>query len=1307
MTDIAELAIRVNTLELEKANRTLKQTDDISRKVVSGIKLLASGFLAIKLKNLIFEATTLNQRYQELGVSMRVVGNNVGISGARMEATAVSIQKMGISLIKSRESVLKLAAAHIDLKEAEKLADLARNAAIRKGGNTSEALNSIIEGVQRGEIELLKTLGIMVSFENAYKKLAGEIGTTASALTLAQKQQARLNEVYDKAPGIVGLYTAAMGNAGKQFRSTDRLVENLKVRLGGLFDEAAKFLVAGYTAQLKELDGTVNELVDNNEFQAWGDNVARVFAFISDRISNLGAVFRIVGNSFAAVAAQAVALVNLDFDAVANINEQFNLDLNEEIAGLDKYTLALEAQIIERDLLTESVTGYAAKLATVSEEEEEAVEVNKDLVKQQGDFVENLKDEIAGLGKTTFEVRKLEAAKLGLLGVTEPLIDELERETNALQKTADDLAAIESITKSVRTEQEKYADDVAELDRLLGEGLGVEAHRRKVKELSDEFENVEGSGKSSIDAIEQAWTQGLRNIQSKLADGLFNFFDDGLKGMLDNVLSTVGRIGSEFAAIGILQGVGLGRGGSGGGGGGFSIGGALNAGSNLFSGITGGASKFIGGGINSVGNFLGSKSISQFGSGFAGTGAGAFSNLGGAGTAFIGGPGTAIGGSGLGGAAGIGATASSLLGPVAIAAAVDFGLQKVFGDKKLGGAAGDILSFVPVIGTLINGLFGRSPEKFNKQFGQLQVDSDGVTGSFTDEFRAKGSVFSKSKHRRTESSNSSELVAVFDNVIDGFIDSTTAFAENLGLTTGSIDDLAIKVFFQGKNKQRISEEQITEEIGKIQEQIAKNLLPTIDTFKRTGEDYIDTLDRINNEFSVLADLGNALGNSTASVRAFLQAADIGDRSSFVEAAGGIDVLSQKVSFVAENFLTDAERLAPVSELLAKTLDEVGISSTITKDQFGDLIQSFGHVDGISESLLQTLLELAPSILAIRNAEDQLAATRKKAAGDNVNKAFNTLQKTVDEERNRITAEYSKNIQTATDAIQTLTTLSNALKTSLNDINPQSIGEARSKLREAIVSASRGNVIDLKSIQTSIATVSGDSSSRFGSLAEFQSSQAESSQLLRDLGLATENQLSIEERNLVALESGFETELARLDSVIEQAERQSGLLEGINLSLAEIISLFNLRSQQNGGAGGIQGGSAAGNPDVSDSEINSFTLQSGITPDQIYIAAKKHGISAVQLAEATRFSLDDINEFTSENGLDPLRTGTNFVPRNMPAFLHKGEEVKPKAFVDSDKSERIETNILLKELIVFTQRTADLLDSTTGGGGPMLTRATGT
>jgi hypothetical protein len=92
-------------------------------------------------------------------------------------------------------------------------------------------------------------------------------------------------------------------------------------------------------------------------------------------------------------------------------------------------------------------------------------------------------------------------------------------------------------------------------------------------------------------------------------------------------------------------------------------------------------------------------------------------------------------------------------------------------------------------------------------------------------------------------------------------------------------------------------------------------------------------------------------------------------------------------------------------------------------------------------------------------------------------------------------------------------------------------------------------------------------------------------------------------------------------------------------------------------------------------------------------------------------------------LESFAVGTNFVPYDMVARIHEGEEIKPRAFVDLDRDDREETNELLRRLTAIYEKQgveltlvkleltaiklsndklAKILDRVTRGGDSMVT-----
>jgi hypothetical protein len=504
-------------------------------------------------------------------------------------------------------------------------------------------------------------------------------------------------------------------------------------------------------------------------------------------------------------------------------------------------------------------------------------------------------------------------------------------------------------------------------------------------------------------------------------------------------------------------------------------------------------------------------------------------------------------------------------------------------------------------------------------------------------------------------------------------------------------------------------------------------LPSFEQFKKVGETASSTLSRLSAEFSTLTSAATILGKSVAEANEFVKGASFADRTAFIDAAGGIDALNQKVSFFADNFLTEADRFAPAAERLNESMAGLGLNAAMSKDQFRDLVQSFGQVNGITEETLQAMLNLAPAFIQVKNAGDAFAQS-----------AFGDLSKSAESERNRLTDVYNAalkiqndRIQTVSESIGKLSELSKALKSTLSTLRPLSLGEAQGQIQSAINTMRSGGTVNASSIQDALSKLADQDTSRFSTMLEFQRSQAKSADLVSTLSGITDAQLTLEERSLSALEAardrltqGFENEVSRLDSIIDNASQQLG----------KLIEIKDLLSAQQSFGAAIEGRqkvkpisalSGAGNSAISDDQIRAFVGAAGRTGDEILAAAIAAGISESQYVAATGADPAQVRDFLSVRGYASggfHSGGLRVVGENGPELEFTG----PSRIVSNNDTKRLLDNVVrrgmnqdqnadivkaLRELITEIKKvsessgkTAQLLDSVSGGGGAFLTEA---
>lgn len=223
--------------------------------LIGGLKKLGSA-----MADVVTESTLLAARSETLSLTMAVAGNNAGYSANEMEAYARTLQKMGISVVESKQVLTSLAAANIDMSRATQLARAAQDLAVVGNMNSSQTLERLTHAIRTGNVQMLHRIGLSTTFMQGYKQLAAEQGKHVKALSDEEKMNARVTQVTREAIRYTSLYETAMQTASKQIKSMERYAQDLKTKFGELFTPALSGIVFAITDVLKSLIEGIKDL---------------------------------------------------------------------------------------------------------------------------------------------------------------------------------------------------------------------------------------------------------------------------------------------------------------------------------------------------------------------------------------------------------------------------------------------------------------------------------------------------------------------------------------------------------------------------------------------------------------------------------------------------------------------------------------------------------------------------------------------------------------------------------------------------------------------------------------------------------------------------------------------------------------------------------------------------------------------------------------------------------------------------------------------------------------------------------------
>jgi hypothetical protein len=215
------------------------------------------------------------------------------------------------------------------------------------------------------------------------------------------------------------------------------------------------------------------------------------------------------------------------------------------------------------------------------------------------------------------------------------------------------------------------------------------------------------------------------------------------------------------------------------------------------------------------------------------------------------------------------------------------------------------------------------------------------------------------------------------NLFMGVRDALTSAGEVLGKdVTSTLSTYLIKDFKISSKDLKPEElaQAIQGEISIAFNQMAMAAFPEFEQFAQPFEEAGETIVRLARQVQIF-DL--AMLSISKSVEGMSKMMKVEVSNALVELAGGIEKFIEQTDFFAENFLTEAERLAPVQESLTQKLAEMGLSSIDTRDEFKQLVLGLDLTNASQREMYNTLLQLAPAFAQVYEAANNASMSVKE------------------------------------------------------------------------------------------------------------------------------------------------------------------------------------------------------------------------------------------------------------------------------------------------------------------------------------------
>jgi tape measure domain-containing protein len=164
------------------------------------------------------------------------------------------------------------------------------------------------------------------------------------------------------------------------------------------------------------------------------------------------------------------------------------------------------------------------------------------------------------------------------------------------------------------------------------------------------------------------------------------------------------------------------------------------------------------------------------------------------------------------------------------------------------------------------------------------------------------------------------------------------------------------------------EEQLNAIFSKVGDQMAGALLPALTSMQQIGEGLFETFARVTREYQVVDVALRSIGKEFGAVGV----ASLAARSALVQMFESLDDFVEQTNFFRDNFLTEAERIAPVTRAVSDELARLGLSSITTIEQFKNAVLGLDLTSASGQQTYAALLQLAPAFKMVADYQAEIA-----------------------------------------------------------------------------------------------------------------------------------------------------------------------------------------------------------------------------------------------------------------------------------------------------------------------------------------------
>jgi hypothetical protein len=215
---------------------------------------------------------------------------------------------------------------------------------------------------------------------------------------------------------------------------------------------------------------------------------------------------------------------------------------------------------------------------------------------------------------------------------------------------------------------------------------------------------------------------------------------------------------------------------------------------------------------------------------------------------------------------------------------------------------------------------------------------------------------------------SKSIQDVVGSLKDGLISAANVFGiEGAGAIIDNFKVEIGKISFKDLTGAEI-EKQLNAIFSKLGDDMAGAILPSLAQIQKVGEGLFETFTRVAREYQVVDVSLRAISMTFGTVGV----ESIAARDGLVQLFGSLDSFVTATNFYRDNFLTEAERIAPVMKSVADEMARLNLTGVDTIDRFKAVVSGIDLTTQAGRELFAALMQVAPAFSTVEKYQQKLA-----------------------------------------------------------------------------------------------------------------------------------------------------------------------------------------------------------------------------------------------------------------------------------------------------------------------------------------------